>query len=89
LDLPSLRVQTPLYRQGSGYKLGGWLLAPPWLRLRRDPLAPSPRLTVALYKVPFPPWTGIWEAYALPFASDPFMGKAPTRWLVESGRGLC
>jgi hypothetical protein len=24
-DLPSLRVQTPLYRQGSGYRLGGWL----------------------------------------------------------------
>jgi hypothetical protein len=40
-DLPRLRVQTPLYRQGSGYRLGGWLPAPPWLRLRRDPLAPS------------------------------------------------
>jgi hypothetical protein len=25
-DLPSLRVQTPLYRQGSGYRLGGRLL---------------------------------------------------------------
>jgi hypothetical protein len=24
-DLPSLRVQTPLYRQGSGYRLGGRL----------------------------------------------------------------
>jgi hypothetical protein len=23
-DLPSVRVQTPLYRQGSGYRLGGW-----------------------------------------------------------------
>jgi hypothetical protein len=22
-DLPSLRVQTPLYRRGSGYRLGG------------------------------------------------------------------
>jgi hypothetical protein len=26
-DLPSLRVQTPLYRRGSGYKLGGRLPA--------------------------------------------------------------
>jgi hypothetical protein len=43
---------------------------------------------MALYKAPFLPWTGIWEAYALPFASDPFMGKALARWLVESGRGL-
>jgi hypothetical protein len=25
-DLPSLRVQTPLYRWGSGYKVGGQLL---------------------------------------------------------------
>jgi hypothetical protein len=43
---------------------------------------------MALYKVPFPPWTDIWEVYALPFASDPFVGKALARWLVESGRGL-
>jgi hypothetical protein len=35
----------------------------------------------------FPLWTGIWEAYAFPFASDPFVGKAPAHWLVESGRG--
>jgi hypothetical protein len=27
------------------------------------------------------------EAYSLPFALDPFVGKAPARWLVESGRG--
>jgi hypothetical protein len=40
-DIPSLRVQTPLYRQGSGYRLGGRLPAPPWLHLRRDPLAPD------------------------------------------------
>jgi hypothetical protein len=32
-DLPSLRVQTPLYRQGSGYRLGGRL---PGCRLRRS-----------------------------------------------------
>jgi hypothetical protein len=31
-DLPSLRVQTPLYRQGSGYRLGGQL---PGCRLLR------------------------------------------------------
>jgi hypothetical protein len=43
---------------------------------------------MALYKAPFPPWIGIWEAYALLFASDPFVGKALARWLVESGRGL-
>jgi hypothetical protein len=43
---------------------------------------------MALYKAPFPPWIGIWEAYVLPFASDPFMGKALARWLVKSGRGL-
>jgi hypothetical protein len=41
LDPPRLRVQTPLYRQGSGYRLGGRLPAPPWLRPRHDPLAPS------------------------------------------------
>jgi hypothetical protein len=35
--------------------------------------------------VPFPPWTRILEAYALPFASDPFVGKAPARWLVVGG----
>jgi hypothetical protein len=66
-----------------------WLLAPPWLRLRRDLLALLyPRLTIALYKAPFPHWTGIWEAYALPFASDPFVGKALAPWLVESERGM-
>jgi hypothetical protein len=65
------------------------LPAPPWLRLRRDLLALiCPRLMMALYKAPFPPWTGIWEAYALPFALDPFVGKALARWLVESRRGL-
>jgi hypothetical protein len=26
-------------------------------------------------------------AYALPFASDPFVGKAPARWLAQPGRG--
>jgi hypothetical protein len=31
-DLSSLRVQTPLYRRGSGYRLGGWL---PGCRLLR------------------------------------------------------
>jgi hypothetical protein len=31
-DLPSLRVQTPLYRRGSGYRLGGRL---PGCRLLR------------------------------------------------------
>jgi hypothetical protein len=45
-------------------------------------------VALALYKAPSPPWTGIWEEYALPFASDPFVGKALARWLVESGRGL-
>jgi hypothetical protein len=43
---------------------------------------------MALSKAPFPPWTSIWEAYALPFASDPFVGKAPACGLVESGHGL-
>jgi hypothetical protein len=43
---------------------------------------------MALYKAPFPPWTNIWEAYALPFASDPFVGKALAHWLVDSGCGL-
>jgi hypothetical protein len=32
-DLPSLRVQTPLYRRGSGYRLGGRL---PGFRLLHD-----------------------------------------------------
>jgi hypothetical protein len=31
-DLPSLRVQAPLYRQGFCYSLGVRLSAPPWLR---------------------------------------------------------
>jgi hypothetical protein len=31
-DLPSLRVQAPLYRRGFGYRLGVRLSAPPWLR---------------------------------------------------------
>jgi hypothetical protein len=59
---PRLRVQTPLYRQGSGYRLGGRCPAAgsPWLRLRRDLLALlCPLLTVALYKASFPPWTDI------------------------------
>jgi hypothetical protein len=38
-DLPSLRIQTPLYRRGSGYRLGGRLPAPPRLRPWRDLLA--------------------------------------------------
>jgi hypothetical protein len=60
----------------------------PRLHLRRDLLAHlGPLLTVHFIKRLFPLWTGIWEAYALPFASDPFMGKAPARWLVESGHG--
>jgi hypothetical protein len=50
LDLPNLRVQTPLYRQGSGYRLGGRL---PGCRLLRGcglgviryPL--TPRVTMA------------------------------------------
>jgi hypothetical protein len=90
--LPRLRVQTPLYRRGSGYRLGGrlsgcWLLRGCIFGMIFWPLL-CPHLTIALYKAPFPPWTGIWEAYALPFASDPFMGKALARWLVESGCGL-
>jgi hypothetical protein len=52
---PRLRVQTPLYRRGSVYRLGGRLPAPLWLHLQRDPLAlPCPHLTMALYKAPFP-----------------------------------
>jgi hypothetical protein len=34
----------------------------------------GPALAKALYKVHFPQ-TGIWEAYLLPFASDPVVGK--------------
>jgi hypothetical protein len=42
-DLPSLRVQTPLYRRGSGYRLGGqlpgcWLLRGCVLGVIRLPL---------------------------------------------------
>jgi hypothetical protein len=49
-DLPSLRVQTPLYRQGSGYRLGGrlpgcWFLRGCDLGVIRCPL--TPRLTMA------------------------------------------
>jgi hypothetical protein len=48
--LPSLRVQTPLYRQGSGYRLGGRLSGYRLLRgcglsLIRWPLTPC--LTMA------------------------------------------
>jgi hypothetical protein len=46
------------------------------LRLRRDPLAPdSWPDSNNFIKCLSPPWTGIWEAYALPFASDPFVGE--------------
>jgi hypothetical protein len=49
-DLPSLRVQTPLYRQGSGYRFGGrllgyWLLRGCGLGVARCPLTPC--LTMA------------------------------------------
>jgi hypothetical protein len=37
--LPSLRVQTPLYTRGSGYRLAGRLPAPPRPRPWPDPLA--------------------------------------------------
>jgi hypothetical protein len=43
LDLPSLRVQTPLYRWGSSYRLGGqlpWLLRGYGLGVARCPLTP-------------------------------------------------
>jgi hypothetical protein len=36
-DPPSLRAQTPLYRQGSGYRLGGQLPAPPRLQSWHGP----------------------------------------------------
>jgi hypothetical protein len=50
LDLPSLRVQTPLYRRGSGYRLGGrlpgcWLLRGRILGVILWPL--TPHLAVA------------------------------------------
>jgi hypothetical protein len=41
LDLPSLRVQTPLYRRGSGYRLGGRLPGCRLLRGRGLGVAPS------------------------------------------------
>jgi hypothetical protein len=59
---PSLRVQTHLYRQGSGYRLGGQL---PSCRLLRGCVlvvilwALTPLLTAAPKKVPFLLWTGI------------------------------
>jgi hypothetical protein len=40
LDLPSLRVQTPLYRRGSGYRLGGQLPGYRLLRGRDLDMAP-------------------------------------------------
>jgi hypothetical protein len=48
--LPSLRAQTPLYRQGSGYRLGGrlpgcWLLGGCGLGVIRCPLTPCPTMT--------------------------------------------
>jgi hypothetical protein len=57
LDLPRLRVQTPLYRRESLQVR--WpavrLPASPWPRPQRDLLALlCPRLTMALYKVLFP-----------------------------------
>jgi hypothetical protein len=44
-DLPSLRVQTPLYGRGSGYRLGGRLLRGCVLGVILWPL--TPYLTVA------------------------------------------
>jgi hypothetical protein len=58
------------------------------LRLRRDLLAlPCPPLTVALYKAHFPPLDRHLGGICPPFCLGSFRGKAPARWLVESGRG--
>jgi hypothetical protein len=89
-DLPSLRVQDPLYRQGPGDRLGVWL---PGYRLPRghgldvgppssDSLSDADNFIKCLS-----PWTGISEAYALRSASDPFVEEAPACWLVETKRG--
>jgi hypothetical protein len=41
----------------------------------------------ALYKAPFPPLDRHLGGMCPPFASDPFVGKALDRWLVDLGRG--
>jgi hypothetical protein len=89
-DLPSLRVQAPLYRRGPGYRLGVRL---PGCRLPRGrgldvgpPSSNSLSDTGNFIKC-LSPWTGISEAYALRSASDPFVEEAPTHWLVEAERG--
>jgi hypothetical protein len=81
-DLPILRVQAPLYRQGPGYSLSSGCQAAgfpvavvlAWVPLSFGPL-PGHR---PLYKAPFPldrhirgicPW----------FASDPFVGEGLAR----------
>jgi hypothetical protein len=89
-DLPSLRVQAPLYRWGPGYRLGVWL---PGCRLLRGhgldmgPLSSDPLSDSGNFIKCLSPWTGISEAYALCSASDPFMEEALARWLVEAERG--
>jgi hypothetical protein len=54
LDPPRLRVQTPLYRRGSGYRLGGNLASCWLLRGRVLGIILCPALTIMLYKAPFP-----------------------------------
>jgi hypothetical protein len=88
---PRLRVQTPLYRRGSGYRLGGRLPGCPAagssrLRLRHDLLAHlCSLLTVALYKVPFAPLDRHLGGTCPPFCLGSFRGEGSCS-LVGGGR---
>jgi hypothetical protein len=90
LDLPSLRVQAPLYRRGPGYRLsvrlpGRWLLRGRSLDVGLPSSGPLP--DAGNFIKCLSPWTGIFEAYALCSASDPFVEEGLARWLVEAERG--
>jgi hypothetical protein len=70
-----LRVQALLYRRGPGYRFTVAIRPAASSRTAASSASSSdPALAKTLYKVSFP-WTGIWRAYPLAFASDPIVGK--------------
>jgi hypothetical protein len=81
-DLPSLRVQAPLYGRGPGYRLGVRLPGCRLLRGRGLGVGPSsltPMSDDGNFIKCLSPLDGISKAYALRSVSDPFVEKAHAR----------
>jgi hypothetical protein len=90
-DLPILRVQTPLYRQGPGYRVSSGCPAASfsvaatlaWVPL---PFAPLPRRRI-LYKVPLSPGSA-YPGYMPPASLESLRGEGFCLvWLTEAVRG--